>query len=105
MHEDDQSEDHEAESGHDDAVHSRDNDVSNAPVGYGSHDLPPSVETGRCASVETGRSDDPPNETTSLLGRENTSSDSLRSHNEELLQPSIFTTITEIDMQRRMNFN
>jgi hypothetical protein len=97
MHDDDQSEDYEAESGHYDAVDNRGNDISNATVGYGSHDFTP--------SVEIGRSDEPPNEKTSLLGHENTSSDSLRSHNEELLQPSIFTTITDIDIQRRMNFN
>ena len=87
MHNDDQSEDCEPESGHDNVVDSRGNDVSNPPVGYGS------------------RSDEPPNERTSLLGNENTSSDSLRSHNDEILQPSIFTTITDIDIQRRMNFN
>lgn len=46
--------------------------------------------------------DAPPNEMTSLLGHEASGSGtSMSSHNEELLRPSIFTTVSEIDSQRR----
>jgi hypothetical protein len=99
---------------------SRHNNVSHASVGYGSNGVPPPPPPP--PEETTLNEHEPSNETTSLLGNEHTaiettsllgnehtrshdSSDSLRSHNEELLQPSIFTTMTDIDMQRRMNFN
>lgn len=99
-----------SESGHDAALDNRDNNVSNAPVGYGSNGVPPLEETtlNYEPSNETTSllgNERTPTETTSLLGNDHTSSDSLRSHNEELLQPSIFTTIADIDMQNRMNFS
>lgn len=72
---------------------------SNAPVGYGSNDAVPSRQESRDEEA-------PPNEMTSLLGNEaSASGSSMASQNEELLRPSIFTTVSEIDTQRRMDFN
>lgn len=72
---------------------------SNAPVGYGSNNAPVPREG-------SNNDDAPPNEMTSLLGHEASGSGtSMASHNEEMLQPSIFTTISDIDTKRRMDFN
>ena len=69
----------------------------NVSVGYGTNDTAP--------RQQSDSDDDPPNEMTSLLGRDAGSGSSMASHNEELLRPSIFTTVSNIDTQRRMDFN
>jgi uncharacterized coiled-coil protein SlyX len=72
---------------------------SNTGVDCGSDDAPFSRQEARAEEA-------PPNEMTSLLGHKASGSgSSMASRNEELLRPSIFTTVSEIDAQRRMEFN
>lgn len=76
-----------------------------AAVGYGSDDA-----AGAAPRQESNSDDAPPNEMTSLLGNEASGSGtSMASHNDDLLRPSIFTTISDIDVdintQKRMDFN
>lgn len=72
---------------------------SNGPVGYGSN-------YAAAPRQESNSDDAPPNEMTSLLGNEASGSGtSMSSHNEEMLRPSIFTTVSDIDTQRRMDLN
>jgi len=103
-HDDDEDSDGDAESGDDEDEDAAGDDPadSNAPVGYGSGDAADSAPRQEVKKVD----DAPPNEMTSLLGNEASGSgSSMASHNEELLRPSIFTTVSDIDVQQRMNFN
>lgn len=103
IHDVERSDEHDVEIGEDgDGTDVEETERSTVPVGYGSEDSP----TDAPPRQELKSDDAPPNEMTSLLGHEASGSGtSMASQNEELLQPSIFTTVSDIDLQRRMNFN
>lgn len=105
-HDDDQRSDveapdeHDAENGDDNNANTSFSEAggSSGPTGYGSSDT-----TDSFPREEPMNEDDaPPNEMTSLLGNKASgSATSMASHNEEILRPSIFTTVSEIDSKRR----